>query len=78
MELKLNIGYQELVELIKQLPINQLRKLKADINLIAPDKETDIGKETLLELLLKGPVMGDDQYREFLANRKYFSTWRTI
>ena len=78
MELKLNIGYQELIELIKQLPVNQLRKLKADINLIMPDKETNPEKFKLQEFLLKGPVMSDDQSQDFLANRKHFSAWRTI
>ncbi len=38
-----------------------------------PDKETN----EFQQLLLNGPVMDDEQYNQFLDNRKYFSTWRT-
>jgi hypothetical protein len=77
MELKLNIGYQELIELIKQLPLNEIRKLKADIALIVTENDVENEMSNLKELLLKGPVMDDDQYQDFLSNRKYFNAWRT-
>ena len=38
-----------------------------------PEKETS----EFQKLLLNGPVMDDEQYNQFLDNRKYFSTWRT-
>ncbi len=77
MELKLNIGYQELIELIKQLPANQIRKLKADLALIVTDNDMEKDMSDFQEFLLEGPVMEDDQYQDFLFNRKYFNTWRT-
>ena len=65
MELKLHIGYQQLLELIKQLPASQLKKLKADIDLIVPDEEPDTaGRRKFQEFLLKGPVMTDEQVKE--------------
>ena len=78
MELKLNIGYQELIELIKQLPANQIRKLKADLASIVTDNDMEKDRSDFQEFLLEGPVMEDDQYQDFLFNRKYFNTWRSI
>lgn len=77
MELKLNIGYQELIDLIKQLPVNQIRKLKAELTLITAENDMEKGMSDFQELLLKAPVMDDDQYQDFLSNRKYFNAWRT-
>ncbi len=77
MELKLNIGYQELIDLIKQLPVNQIRKLKAEQTLITAENDMEEGMSNFQEFLLKGPVMNDDQYQDFLSNRKYFNTWQT-
>lgn len=77
MELKLNIGYPELMALIKQLPVSQIRKLKADLALIAPENEMEKDKRKFQDFLLQGPVMEDDQYQDFLANRKHFNVWRT-
>ena len=77
MELKLNIGYQKLIELIKQLPADQIRKLKADLASIVTDNDMEKDRSDFQEFLLEGPVMEDDQYQDFLFNRKYFNTWRT-
>lgn len=75
MELKINIGYNEILELIKQLPKTQVLQLKTDIEtqIIQPKKVemTDFQK-----LLLQGPVMNDGQYEEYLENRKYINKWR--
>ena len=63
MELKLNIGYQKLIELIKQLPANQIRKLKADLASIVTDNDMEKDRSDFQEFLLEGPVMEDDQYQ---------------
>ncbi|MCR9098845.1 MAG: hypothetical protein NXI25_02765 [bacterium] len=76
MELKLNIGYQELVELIKQLPANQIKRLKTELALIEKDHPTEDGGSDFQEFLSKGPVMKEEQYQVFLSNRKYFNAWR--
>lgn len=76
MELKLNIGYQELVELIKQLPTNQIRRLKTELALIEEDHHMEDGGSDFQEFLSKGPVMEDEQYQVFLSNRNYFNAWR--
>lgn len=69
MELKLKIGYNEIWELVKQLPKSQILQLKTDIETAIIEQEktetTDFQK-----LLLQGPVMSDEQYAEYLENRK--------
>ncbi len=69
MELKINIGYKEILELVKQLPKSQILQLKTDIETAIIEQEktetTDFQK-----LLLQGPVMTDEQYAEYLENRK--------
>ena len=76
MEIKLNIGYKELLQLIKKLPENQLAMLKAELmdGKIAEEKTKRIS--SFQEFLLKGPVMSDDQYEQFMLNRTYFNSWR--
>ena len=76
MELKLNIGYQELVDLIKQLPANQIRKLKNELALITEEHPIEDRRTDFQEFLTKGPVMDEDQYQIFISNRKHFNTWR--
>lgn len=77
MELKLNIEYQELIELIKQLSPTQISKLSKEVGTLASQKGPGNEENTLQKLLLNGPVIDEVQYQEFLANRNYFNTWRT-
>jgi hypothetical protein len=39
-----------------------------------PKKKTDTKREELQEFLLKGPVMDDEQYQDFLDNRKHLDS----
>lgn len=76
MEVKLNIGYDQLLKLVKQLPASQLARLKTELD----DKFlTNKSKEEISELqnfLLEGPVMTDDEYKLYLENRKKINQWR--
>lgn len=75
MELKINIGYQEVLELIRQMSPSQLEGVRA----VLEEKEVteNKSKTTLQQLLLNGPVMDDEQYKDFLEQRQLF-TWREI
>lgn len=76
MELKLNLEYSDILELIKQLPENQLVKLKSELESQIQKSENGVSSNSLQELLLQGPTMSDEEYEEFLNNRKHFSKWR--
>ena len=75
MELKLKIGYNEIWELVKQLPKSQALQLKTDIEtqIIQPEK---VGMTDFQNLLLQGPIMDDEQYETYLENRKHLNQWR--
>ncbi len=77
MELKLKIGYAELFELIKQLPASQIFQLKSELEeRTLPARKTE-EKMALRTLLLKGPVMSEEQYQQYLQTRAWMSQWRT-
>ena len=77
MELKINIGYNELFNLIKQLPTNELFQLKVDLSKVYIHEKAKTRKKTLKSLLLTGPIMTDEQYDNYESNRKWISQWRT-
>lgn len=77
MELNLNIGYEQLLFLIKQLPANQIEKLKKDIEINYKLVQTEKEISELQKFLLNGPVMSKEQYDTYLENRKHFNQWRT-
>ena len=76
MELKVDIEFDQLLEVIRQLPDDKKSLLR---NELAASKLT--GKESseddFLRLLLNGPTMSDDQYKVHKQNRNHFNKWRT-
>jgi len=77
MQLTVEIKYEQLIDIIRHLPANQLAKIKADLeNAITLNKD-ETGKTDFQEFLLKGPVMSDVQYSAFKENRKTFNQWRS-
>lgn len=74
MELKVEVGFNELLFAVKQLPENQLEILKREISK-KQASPTDVN--SFAELLLNGPVMSDEQYKEFKETRKKFNKWRS-
>jgi|GEM_PF-1121684 len=51
MELKLNIGYQELLDLVRQLPTHLQQQLKAEIPNRPEHKPTSNPKENLVAII---------------------------
>lgn len=74
MELKVEIGFDELLIAIKQLSKSQLTILKHELY---EKEEPTANTSALRNLLLKGPIMGNNQYEEFKATRKLMNQWRT-
>lgn len=75
MEIRLNIGYEQLIAIINQLPIDEVNKLKAEIERISSEKNIE-NVNDLESLIADGPVMSDEKYNEFEENRKNFNQWR--
>jgi len=77
MQLTVDIPYEQLINIIRHLPANQLVKLKSDLEHAVAENNTEIEKINFQKFLLKGPVMSDVQYLAFKENRKAFNQWRT-
>jgi len=75
MEVKLNVGYEQLISIINQLPIEEVNKLRSEIERISNERRFE-DKDDLKSLILNGPVMSDKKFKEFEENRKNFNEWR--
>lgn len=66
MDIKLHIGINELLELIKKLPIDEKQRIKEEVE---KDLELQLSHKSMTELLLSGPVMTEEEE----ANFKFFN-----
>ncbi len=76
MELTVNLEYEQIMRLVKQLPANQIAKLKAELDDSYLKVKSEAEMQEFRAFLLQGPVMSDEQYKEFKENRAKFSVWR--
>jgi len=74
MELKVEVGFDELLAAVKQLPDTQLKILKEEIS---KTEKKPIGRTAFQEFLMNGPVMTDEHYEIFKDTRKRLNKWRS-
>lgn len=74
MQTQVDIEFDQLVKLAKQLPAKQWNKLKKQVEEKAsiPDRNTD-----LVALLLSAPTYNKKQLDEIANTRKSLNQWRT-
>jgi hypothetical protein len=74
MELRINLGLNQIIGLIKELPYNDklLVKSQLDKELTKTAKQSDV---SLKQLLLSGPVMTDEGIQNYQELRKQFNKW---
>jgi hypothetical protein len=73
MRVHIDIGFDQLLKIVKTLPSGQLKQLKAEI-----EKEVKSDKSVDLEtLLLNGPTATKKQLDIIAKNRKAINQWRT-
>jgi hypothetical protein len=75
MHINIDINIDHLLENLKQLPVNEIDKIVAELT-ESKRKRGSAVKNNFHDFLLDGPVMSDDQYEQFLENRKWISQWR--
>ena len=76
--LNIQIGYQQLLEAVRQLPENQLSQLMIDIKINAKKPKVAQEISDLQNFLLSAPTMSKEQQEEFNVNRKKFNQWRAV
>lgn len=73
MRVQVDIGFDQLLKIVKTLPSGQLKQLKAEIEKeVKSDNQVD-----LEELLLNGPTATKKQLDTIVKNRKAINQWRT-
>ena len=73
MQVHVEIGFEELLKIVKTLPSGQFKQLKSEI-----EKETGTSNSNNLEsLLLQGPAATKKQINIIAKNRKAINQWRT-
>ena len=68
---KVEIAFDQLIKLVRDLPSGKLKKLKAVIERQEKKTQTD-----LTSLLLNGPVATKKQLEQIALNRKAIDQWR--
>ncbi len=76
MEVKLDLNFDQVIELIKQLPASQLAKLKMELSDSFLKKKSKKDLSKLQDFLLNAPVMSDEQFEVYQKRRKELSKWR--
>ncbi|MGX5687421.1 hypothetical protein [Arcticibacter tournemirensis] len=70
----MRIGFDQLLRIIKQLPLNDLNRLKAELN---NQSDASASNSDIKSLLLNGPVFDKEQLEEIKRARKQINKWRT-
>ena len=74
MEAQIDIGFKQLVKLVKQLPKKQWTKLKSEVE---EQKVSSEQNSDMLSFLLSGPTFNKKQLEEVEKARKEINQWRT-
>lgn len=75
MEVKLSIGIEQLLELIRQLPPKQKARVKAALDVSSSSVTPD--SQTFEQLLLNGPTFGEAELAKVNAARDAIRKWRS-
>jgi hypothetical protein len=74
MQVQVDIGFEQLLKLAKQLPATQWAKLKTEVEKVEQQPET---ASDLEDFLLNAPTFNKKQLDEIAKTRKAISQWRT-
>ena len=73
MQVQIDIGFDQLLKIVKTLSMVELRQLKAEIENESRKLEP---KSDLEKLLLNGPIATKEQLEAIENNRKRINQWR--
>ncbi|MDP1811994.1 MAG: hypothetical protein Q8K66_11400 [Sediminibacterium sp.] len=74
MQVQLDIGFDQLVQLAKRLPAPQWTKLKKEVD---KEKEERSQVTDIEAFLLTAPTFTEKQFEEITKTRKAINQWRT-
>jgi hypothetical protein len=74
MEMKVQIPFQHLLSIIKNLTPAQRKRLRQELD---KEKPSFNDKDAFIEYLLNGPVYSNEEIQVIEENRKSIAAWRT-
>lgn len=74
MEIKIQVPFQQLLEIVRSLPPAQKAKLRRELT---EEEILPKDKEDFIAYLLKGPVFSKEEIEIIEENRKNIAEWRT-
>jgi hypothetical protein len=77
MELKVDIGFEQLLKVINQLPVAKIIQLKAELSGKSINNENSSYTGDFQKFLLTGPIMDNHQYENYKEARARLNKWRT-
>ncbi len=75
MQVQVEIQFDDLLKIIKNLPASQLSILKQEIEQKEPNQDTS--RQHFKDLLLSGPTFSKKQLETIAKTRKAINQWRT-
>jgi hypothetical protein len=78
MEVKVSIGYNQILELVAQLPPAELEQLAAVVQDALKSKKKKPPKTPLQELLLKAPTWTEKEYQNYLEVKAHLNQFRSV
>jgi hypothetical protein len=69
MELRVNVDYNQILDLIQQLPVQDIERLTTTLQTGLTQKK-EIEKSKLVDLILSSPTWTDHEYHDYLKARE--------
>ncbi len=74
MEIKVQVPFQQLLDIVKSLPSAQKAKLRQELD---EEKPANKNQDDFIDFLLNGPVYSDKEIQVIEETRKNIAAWRT-
>ena len=74
MEIKLQVPFQQLLDIVKSLTSAEKEKLRKELD---KEKSDDNNQNDFINYLLNGPVYSEEDIKVIEENRKSIAAWRT-
>ena len=78
MQLKIKIGYNEVFDLVKQLPKSDIKRLNISINKELLPKSIKKKNAKLVDLILAAPTWTDRELAKYLERREHINQFSMV
>ncbi|GHT02741.1 hypothetical protein FACS189440_02230 [Bacteroidia bacterium] len=81
MEMQAHIGYHQVLEMVYQLPQEEVSKLLKKLQSDVAHSKNQVGTQKykltkMQKLLLQAPTWSDEEYKSYLEANEHFNAWR--